>query len=604
MLSTGGEGEVDPRRAAKEQHARDLRAQMANDKMRRERQKFEESERDRREEEAARRFAARPTHGGGGEPIKMQDGQVVADLHHLRDETGAYGVVAPGGAPPGGELLERTRLSRPPPVHNLLERTRPGMPPTRGQSRGEEQRPIAGMVGLGVTPSYEQQMQKAAQYKADLEAQISEGQERRAKEVADIEAAEKRHEERSLGIVRDDTQFLPPRQPGTRGVMTTAQGGRMGGFAPPSRGFGMPPGSRGLMPPGSAFAAGGRGFAPVGGFGPVGTPMGMGGGRRITQPLDAYLPAGAPDASSLMIPHAPMMPMAGGPMAPLAETGADGPDGGGALTVRPSPAGMAGGDGPVVVGFTKEQQLQRLLSWEKERAADREKEREKEREREREREKDRNIQMERFAQREREIEKRVRDDEMERRRDFERKLADEISSMRTDFSKQHTTLLKQVESTLARLRLNQAQSVPQFPPAWVMANQYGAPPQGAPPGGDRGAARTKPGRAPRTRPSDMPMPVYTDHVGGLADPYAYRTDVDGASRPMTAGSGSDAADAARAAERPERQKSAGFARSMPVRVGAVGQNTKSAGALPDVGDDELDKLLDEFLKKGADLRGS
>ena len=40
MLSTGGEGEVDPRRAAKEQHARDLRAQMANDKMRRERKKL------------------------------------------------------------------------------------------------------------------------------------------------------------------------------------------------------------------------------------------------------------------------------------------------------------------------------------------------------------------------------------------------------------------------------------------------------------------------------------------------------------------------------------------------------------------------------------
>jgi hypothetical protein len=71
-----------------------------------------------------------------------------------------------------------------------------------------------------------------------------------------------------------------------------------------------------------------------------------------------------------------------------------------------------------------------------------------------------------MAAREKEVEKRVRDEESERRVGFERRLADEITSLRNDFSTRQNQLLQQVESAISRIRLSASPQPISFPSAW------------------------------------------------------------------------------------------------------------------------------------------
>ena len=132
--------------------------------------------------------------------------------------------------------------------------------------------------------------------------------------------------------------------------------------------------------------------------------------------------------------------------------GGDGGGGGGGAAG--GGGGGGGGGGPLIAGYTREQQLQRMLEWERERAQERERERTRERERDREREDARQREIERMAQREKEIEKRVRDEEAERRIAYEKRLSDEISSLREDFAARQKMLVQQVEASISRLRYN------------------------------------------------------------------------------------------------------------------------------------------------------
>lgn len=63
----------------------------------------------------------------------------------------------------------------------------------------------------------------------------------------------------------------------------------------------------------------------------------------------------------------------------------------------------------------------------------------------------------------------MRDEEAERRAMFERRLADEISSLRDDFAGRQKQLLQQVETTMARLRVQSDPARP-FPNAWEKQN--------------------------------------------------------------------------------------------------------------------------------------
>ena len=104
-------------------YAKELEAQISNNKRRRDREKLEQEARERREEEQVVRERAQPgRRGGGGEPIRNADGNVVTQLHLLKD---ANGDMVP---PTGGELLERTKLQVPPQPRgrDLIERTKPG----------------------------------------------------------------------------------------------------------------------------------------------------------------------------------------------------------------------------------------------------------------------------------------------------------------------------------------------------------------------------------------------------------------------------------------------------------------------------------------------
>ena len=176
--------------------------------------------------------------------------------------------------------------------------------------------------------------------------------------------------------------------------------------------------------------------------------MGVG-RRRITQPLD-------PDGKF------------GGLFGGGGGGGFGGSFGGGSEDGEVIPGGVGANglrDGPVITGHSREQHLSRLLEWERERAQERERERQRERDRDRDRDEARQREMERMANREREIEKRVRDEEHERRQGFERRLADEISSLRDDFSNRQKVLLQQVESAIARIRAR-APAAPAMPSSW------------------------------------------------------------------------------------------------------------------------------------------
>ena len=191
-------------------YAKELEAQISNNKRRRDREKLEQEARDRREEEQVARERAQPVRrGGGGEPIRNADGNVVTQLHLLKD---ANGDMVP---PTGGELLERTKLQVPPQPRgrDLIERTKPGAfdqrfgvtgggggggygggggggyggVATTGGGGGE---PTVGYTGGGgLSAMYADGMDNARResnlrYQQELQQQITDGQNRKARDKA------------------------------------------------------------------------------------------------------------------------------------------------------------------------------------------------------------------------------------------------------------------------------------------------------------------------------------------------------------------------------------------------------------------------------------
>lgn len=415
------------KREQKEAYARELEAQIANNKRRRDRDRAEQEERDRREEQIAL-SPTRTRQGGGGEPVRASDGTLVANLKLLNKDPNTEDGQAQRI---GGELLERTKaVSVVPPGHDLIERTKPGIGSrTRGSyvrvgySRGgvsepdAADRPTTGRVidngRGGLKAMYDDgrtdaRTAAALAYQRDLEDQIMEGKSRRAQEKAKNLEDEARLDAK-LGVGPAGGWGGP------------AQHGRRSGppfehaALPSTSRAGVPPQIPPSAPPGVP-ATGDRGPAAVMGGARAGAFVGGGGGgRRITQPLDVHSADGGLGGL--------------GPIrSAFAENGGfDGYVGGTAAAADSEIAAMRMGaaDGPVIAGFTREQQLVRLLEWERERAKERERERERERDREREREGTRQREMERMMAREKEIERRVREEEEQKRASFERRMADE-----------------------------------------------------------------------------------------------------------------------------------------------------------------------------------
>lgn len=385
MLRNNGFGEEDDeaRRRAQQQKAdykAELEQQIRHKQRKEQRIKQENEERDRREEAAA--MASRPViRGGGGEPYRDADGNIVAQIHLLREAT-----QDPAAARiTGGELLERTKaVPKQPQVSELIERTKPGFgqqpPPGTG---GGEMGGYGGALRTMYTDGAEEQRAVAARrYQADLEMQIQEGKARREREKAKFAEEEARLEQR-LGLNQwsNQNRAQPPQ-------VTIA------GAAPDAPAL-IPAMGRRAGADGAPFALNVGGGAPIGG-GNYGGGGRRGAGGRISIPLETYLPGGGGGGG-----------------------GGAGGGGGGGGGMRPASAGGDGSEfgggggygGPVITGYNREQQLQRLLEWERERAQERERERTRERDRDREREDARQRELERMSLREKEIEKRVRDEE-------------------------------------------------------------------------------------------------------------------------------------------------------------------------------------------------
>jgi|MDSW01.3.fsa_nt_gb hypothetical protein len=458
----------DEQAAARQQRAQEqaeykavLEAQIKNKKARDERRKSEQLERERRED--ANIAQAKPyIGGGGGEPYRDAAGNIITQMHILKERTGQGVEPITGGnliertkpgasqAITGGELIERTKpgaamYGAPPMGNDLIERTRPGSVVGFAQPYAQEVPQQTGVRGYGHgggiagmhrDPSQEAgRAEQQRRYNEELAAQIQEGKARRARESAKA-AAEEAALDQKLGLDwRTHAPYAqPPKEVG-------------GGAAPP-----MPPGGGG----------GGGGFGGGGGYGRRGNLMGgpPGGGG----------PGGGGGGQVVVRPGRVIQPLdPSGQQAHLFLGKAMDPDG------RPSSAGNAAFaqdvyegavGGPVVVGHSREQQLTRLLEWERERAQERERERQRERDRDREREAERAKEFERIAQREKDIERKVREDEDERRKTFEKRLADEISSLRTDFSTRQKQLLQSVEYAISKMRLTNQMQAQNFSSAW------------------------------------------------------------------------------------------------------------------------------------------
>ena len=117
-------------------------------------------------------------------------------------------------------------------------------------------------------------------------------------------------------------------------------------------------------------------------------------------------------------------------------------------TSRPATAG------PIVVGYTHEQRLSRMVQWERERMLQREmqeREAEWEAEKEREREAARARELHRLASRLVELEAKVEGRETERRDAFEHRMTAELSAVRRELAERHRTTPHPVRPLLFEL---------------------------------------------------------------------------------------------------------------------------------------------------------
>mmetsp|Transcript_10765 Transcript_10765/g.31559 ORF Transcript_10765/g.31559 Transcript_10765/m.31559 type:complete len:440 (-) Transcript_10765:235-1554(-) len=437
----------------------------------------------------------------------------------------------------------------------------------------------------------------------ELEQQMQEREARRAAQRAQDDAFDRRFE-------KEATQFNGLGQRRERDVAAEPSGGGSGRLASDSdEGAVHQPSAGRPVPPPGAFALGAgaaTGAAP--GAGLHWRPS------RITQPLDDL---------------------------GLIQGGGGG--GGRELALRrpPSPS-----HGPVVRGLDQDAHLGRLLDWERgpqmrkqtrilvqnsrrkhafvplhdhleaarpvqcvpstpalhhwtlqerDRARERELQREREQQHAREREERRQVMHDEATQRQRLWDQRLREEEAERHAKVERAMAGEIAALRRDILAQHRRLAEEVEAQITRLRHARAASaeprpayaLPPHPPA-LSTGSAGAYPPVAPPRTGVTARESSSGASYVAGPPYSAAPT-TSQPPPIPGSEAYEAAAREALRELTGNGGMPPSTAPAPSSSPP---------PLPTAAAPSGPRQEAAEQ------DELDKLLLDFLHNGADLRGS
>jgi len=239
------------------------------------------------------------------------------------------------------------------------------------------------------------------------------------------------------------------------------------------------------------------------------------------------------------------------------------------------PAPLARYEKPAIVGWTPEDQLKRLLDFERDRAREKEQERARERERERERYEQQQRDFEAQLARLNEWDKRMREEEAERREKAERAFAEQLVGMRRDFGQQQRQVVRQLEEQLSKLGsallTSSSQNALMAPPSAQAPPHLPAQP--------RSYSHQDPykayGGAPSYAPPSYAPPSYA--------PPAYAPPA----IPSRVGTPADDPYLPPPSAPPHRY-----------------EGGKNPNVYASNNGDELDKLLMAFLQQGADLRGS
>mmetsp|Transcript_31799 Transcript_31799/g.105274 ORF Transcript_31799/g.105274 Transcript_31799/m.105274 type:complete len:505 (-) Transcript_31799:161-1675(-) len=411
---------------------------------------------------------------------------------------------------------------------------------------------VLGGAGSQAAEDRRARSEKQQAYMRELEQQMQEREARRAAQRAQDDAFDRRFE-------KEATQFNGLGQRRERDVAAEPSGGGSGRLASDSdEGAVHQPSAGRPVPPPGAFALGAgaaTGAAP--GAGLHWRPS------RITQPLDDL---------------------------GLIQGGGGG--GGRELALRrpPSPS-----HGPVVRGLDQDAHLGRLLDWERDRARERELQREREQQHAREREERRQVMHDEATQRQRLWDQRLREEEAERHAKVERAMAGEIAALRRDILAQHRRLAEEVEAQITRLRHARAASaeprpayaLPPHPPA-LSTGSAGAYPPVAPPRTGVTARESSSGASYVAGPPYSAAPT-TSQPPPIPGSEAYEAAAREALRELTGNGGMPPSTAPAPSSSPP---------PLPTAAAPSGPRQEAAEQ------DELDKLLLDFLHNGADLRGS
>ncbi len=368
--------------------------------------------------------------------------------------------------------LAAPSVAAPPPPRSVLQRSSPRraaaqpayVPPMLSYSDAAP-RPVAGFNSISASGLFrdsndeaEAMRRKARQeaYMAELEDQMREVKERRKREVEEEEAFERRFESEAamynvLGQREarvDDGAAAPPQ--------FAADGANLGMAEPNSPPRQMnaeldAPYHYGGAAPGSGYAAE-----------PMAPPPRV---QRITRPFDEL-------GLTMMQREGLAPPMGGAPAAAIGDGAAQRARSwyataaaGGPPLVAPPPAlppqyDLRPPGIPSIRGFNEEQQLSRMLDWERERA----RERERERERERQRDKELHEMTQRAAaealERTKVLDAKLREEEAERHARAERQLSNEVKAIRDELLAQQRRLTERMEDQINRIRASVSSGLP------------------------------------------------------------------------------------------------------------------------------------------------
>ena len=524
-----GDAEAERRRAAQQEYQRELQAQIQEKRGRDQRERELNAARERREEEEAMRYNPYG-RGGGGAPLKSDEGEVLADLReNTHNAIASHAVVA-------GRMDDGPPMN----VRHLLERTpaaplQPRSPVKQSRLGGGA---MAGVMGgrSGSPPISESDRKEAARrrYVSDLEQQMREKQERKQREKRETAAYEAKLEAEA----GEAYKYMAPETHGKQ-----YGGGR---------------GEPAVVPPPEPSGFPGMGATRRGGF-----PKNVGGGNG----------GGAPTTTMKQATHGRRAPLErpGRIVQPLAAIeeldslppprGAWGP----AAAGNDAGGGGGGGDPSGGAFDISERGLSRLAALERQADSDRE--------RQVSRDRHRDHSIERALDRHREWQQSFLQQEAERRQGEGRRIEEEIASMRREFAAQQQKILSQVEEQLARLRAVTAQA--QFAPPAALAAL--------------GAALPPPGQPQNALPDQLRRSL--NSRSELMEPAAAAALMD---------AGANAREALKSAGSYLNGEMGAPAFVVPPGGGPLDRGADERGTkLENRPPDELDRLLNDFLAKGA-----